>query len=326
VNKYYKLVSVGFISIVGLYLAFKGEDLNELLLHLSQVDIIGVTIACLLLVLSCVVRAYRWQLLLNPFDKIQLKTVFGATMIGYFGNGIFAFRLGELLKAYSVAKETKINTMQAFGTVIIERLLDIIAVVALFIILLPWFPFEDTYIKYASLGFTGVAFASILILYIIIRYGLIQSFAEIKWFSSGFGLKIFHATRQIFEGLETFMRNDDSWKIIITSILLWVIYYFETIILVSACGLNLELLEIGILQVLGSIAFGIPALPGSAGTYDAGIKYSLVIVFNITSVKALNYAIISHSVAYFPLLIIGFIYFLIGNVGLHEVKKIEINK
>jgi len=326
VNKYYKLVSVSFISIVGLYLAFKGEDFNELLVHLSRVDIVGVTIACLLLVSSCVVRAYRWQLLLNPFDKIQLKTVFNATMIGYFGNGILVFRLGELLKAYSVAKETKINTMQAFGTVIIERLLDIIAVVAIFIILLPWFPFEDSYVKYASLVFTGIAFTSILILYIIIRYGLIQSIKKVKWFSSGFGLKIFHATNQIFEGLETVMRNDDSWKIIITSILLWGIYYFETIILVSACGLNLELLEIGILLVLGSIAIGIPALPGSAGTYDAGIKYSLVIVFNITSTKALNYAIISHSVAYFPLLIIGCIYFLIGNVGLHEVKKLEINK
>ena len=325
-NNYFKLAFIGFISIAGLYMAFKGEDLTELIFHLSRVDIFEVSFACFLLVSSCVIRAYRWQLLLNPFDKIQLKTVFGATMIGYFGNGIFAFRLGELLKAYSVAKKTRITTMQAFGTVIIERLLDIIAVVGIFIILLPWFPFEDDYIKYASFGFTVIAFAIIFILYISLRYRLIQNFEKVKWFSSGFGLKIFHAMSRLFEGLETLMRNDDSWKIIITSILLWGIYYFETIILISACGLNLELLEIGILLVLGSIAFGIPALPGSAGTYDAGIKYSLVIVFNITSAKALNYAIISHSVAYFPLLAIGFIYFLIGNIELHEVKKIEINK
>ena len=78
--------------------------------------------------------------------------------------------------------------------------------------------------------------------------------------------------------------------------------------------------------MLGSIAFGIPALPGSAGTYDAGVKYSLIFAFNISSANALNYAIISHSVAYFPMLIIGFIYFLSGNVKFNEIKKIKINK
>ena len=74
-------------------------------------------------------------------------------MIGYFGNAIFAFRLGELLKAYSVAKGTKIKTLQAFGTVIIERLLDVIALVIIFIFLIPWFPFDDDYIRYGLISF-----------------------------------------------------------------------------------------------------------------------------------------------------------------------------
>ena len=81
-------------------MAFQGEDLNELKLHLGQTDLIGVCIAVLILVFSCIIRALRWQLLLNPFDTIQLKQVFGATMVGYFGNGVLAFRLGELLIAY----------------------------------------------------------------------------------------------------------------------------------------------------------------------------------------------------------------------------------
>ena len=105
-NKYSKLALIGAISIIGLYIAFKGENLDELAYHLLRVDFIGVFIACLLLVFSCIVRAYRWQLLLEPFDNIPLKNVFSSTMIGYFGNGILAFRLGELLKAHSVAKNT----------------------------------------------------------------------------------------------------------------------------------------------------------------------------------------------------------------------------
>ncbi|GIS54743.1 hypothetical protein Ct9H90mP29_17850 [bacterium] len=61
----------------------------------------------------------------------------------------------------------------------------------------------------------------------------------------------------------------------------------------------------------------------SAGTYDAGIKYSFMIVFGFSSEMAFNFAIVSHAVAYFPLTIIGFFYFLIGNVRLNELKQIE---
>ena len=324
--KYFKLGLLGLLSLAGLYFAFKGEDLDQLVFQLANVDLIFVSIACALLLFSCIIRAYRWKLLLHPFDKVQLKNVYSATMIGYFGNAIFAFRLGELLKAYSVIRGTKIKTLQAFGTVIIERLLDIIALIIIFIFLIPWFPFDDHYIRYGVISFMLISFLSVAVIYVLIRFELVKNFENKKWLLSGFGSKLKIAIVRLFEGLNVIKKNEFLHQIVISSALLWGIYFIETIFLVKACGLNLDIIEIGILFVLGSIAFGIPALPGSAGTYDAGVKYSLIFAFNISSTKALNYAIISHSVAYFPLLIIGFIYFLAGNISLNEIKKIKINK
>ena len=138
--RYLKLSFLSILSLAGLYIAFKGEDLDKLVFHLNNVNLTFIIIACALLLFSCIIRAYRWKLLLSPFEKVQLKSVYSATMIGYFGNAIFAFRLGELLKAYSVVKGTKIKTLQAFGTVIVERLLDVIALVIILIFLIPWFP------------------------------------------------------------------------------------------------------------------------------------------------------------------------------------------
>ena len=324
--RYLKLSFLSILSIAGLYIAFKGEDLDQLAFHLTNVDLTFVIIACALLLFSCVIRAYRWKLLLSPFEQVQLESVFSATMIGYFGNGIFAFRLGELLKSYSVTKGTKIKTLQAFGTVIIERLLDVIALVAIFIFLIPWFPFDDAYIKYGIISFILISFLSIAIVYAFVRFELVKNFENKNWVSSGFGLKLKIAAVRLSEGLDVIKKNEAFQQILISSILLWVIYFIETVFLVKACGLNLEIMEIGILLVLGSIAFGIPALPGSAGTYDAGVKYSLIFAFNISSANALSYAIISHSVAYFPMLIIGFIYFVTGNVKFDDIKKIKINK
>ena len=325
-TKYLKLGFLSILSLAGLYIAFKGEDLDQLFFHLANVNLIYVTIACALLIFSCIIRAYRWKLLLHPFDKVHLKSVYSATMIGYFGNAIFAFRLGELLKAYSVTKGTKINTLQAFGTVIIERLLDVIALVVTFIFLIPWFPFDDDYIRYGLISFILISLISIAIIYAFIRFELVKNFENKKWLSSGFGLKFKIAIVRLSEGLNVIKKNEAFHQIAISSVLLWVIYFIETVFLVRACGLNLEIMEIGILFVLGSIAIGIPALPGSAGTYDAGVKYSLIFAFNISSAEALNYAIISHSVAYFPMLIIGFIYFLTGNVKFNEIREIKIKK
>ena len=170
VNKYIQFIMISLISIVGIYFAFKGENISEVFFHLSQINLNGVLIAVMLLILSCIVRAYRWQLILKPFDCITLKSVFSATMIGYFGNSIMAFRLGELLKSYSVSKGTKIKMMQAFGTVILERTLDIIAVLLIFFFLIPWFPFEDSYVAYGTLGFSIGFLIILFVIFMLMKY------------------------------------------------------------------------------------------------------------------------------------------------------------
>ena len=309
-----------------MYFAFKGENISEILFHLSQINLNGVLIAVILLILSCIVRAYRWQLILKPFDYITLKSVFSATMIGYFGNSIMAFRLGELLKSYSVSKGTKIKMMQAFGTVILERTLDVIAVLIIFFFLIPWFPFEDSYVTYGTLVFS-IGFLIILFgIFLLIKYNLFQKLENFEWFSRGLGLIFLKASKKVFEGLTSLKKIESPWKIIISSLAIWSIYYVETIILTYACHIDLNVIEIGILLVLGSIAFGLPALPGAAGTYDAGIKYSLLFVFGISNYKAMNYTIVSHSVALFPPMLIGLIYFVISNIKIRELQNLELNK
>ena len=160
-NKYLKILIVGGISIIGIYLAFMGEDFDGLIHQINQVKISGITLGCFLLVISCIVRAYRWKLIMDPVEKIPLHDVFSATMVGYFGNGILAFRLGELLRAYSVTSGRHMSATQAFGTVIMERILDLIMVLLVFVLLIPWFPFEHQGIRLGVYIFSGITFAII---------------------------------------------------------------------------------------------------------------------------------------------------------------------
>ena len=91
--------------------------------------------------------------------------------------------------------------------------------------------------------------------------------------------------------------------------------------MLKACDITLGYADAGILLVISSLILGVPSLPGAAGTLDVGVKYTLILIFNISASKALTYSIISHAISYFPLLIIGFIYFLMSNVNLKEIKE-----
>ena len=321
VNKSFKIIILFIISFFGLYIAFKGEDITNIYDQLINLDLFKILIALLLLILSCLIRAYRWHILLLPFANISFHKVFSATMIGYFGNGVLAFRLGEVLKANAVAKGNDINTSHAFGTVILERLLDVIVLLIILLIIIPWFPFEDRYVSLAVSIFSFSISVTVGLIYIFYKKKFFKKLEHLKIFSYSFSKKIILLIKKIFQGLTIITETKNIYSIFISSIIIWLIYFIVTFITLKACGIYLDIFETCVLLVLGSIAIGIPALPGSAGTYDAGIKYSLIIIFQVESIKALNYAIVSHAISYFPLLIIGFIYFIYSNVSFADLKE-----
>ncbi len=320
-NKYFKLLFSALISILGLYLAFSGQDITELWHQILQVDMQPFWIAVGLLIFSCVVRAYRWQLLLDPVEHIPLHNLFAATMIGYFGNGVLVFRLGELLKAYSAAQDRVISVSQTFGTVILERILDLLMVVLIFSVLIPWFPFEQDWLRHAMQVFSLTVFLMILFIGLAYKFEWLDVFEDKMFFQHGLGEKFLAIGQKVFDGVTIIRKTRHGFSIALSSILLWGIYYSTTILILAACGIDLGWIGAGILFMIGSVAIGIPALPGSAGTYDAGVKYGLVIIFGISGNEALAYALVSHAVSYFPLVIIGAGYFAAGSVKLTDLRE-----
>ena len=320
-SKYLKLSLLFIISVAGLYFAFSGEDFESFRHNISDVKINGICIAVVLLIFSCVPRAFRWKLLIEPFESMSFHHVFSATMIGYFGNGILVFRLGEFLKAYALAKDHKITVPQAFGTVIAERILDLLMVLLIFLIIIPAFPLNDQKIKIGI--FLSISVVVFIIASIVIAYKLdfINRISKYNIFLTNYGEKVISTVQKLFEGIVAVFKNEKFFLIIFLSLLIWGVYFFIGVIVLEACDISLGYAEIGVLLVISSFILGIPSLPGAAGTLDVGVKYTLILIFQISSSKALTYAVISHAVSLFPLLVIGFVYFFISNVSIQEVKK-----
>ena len=147
VNKLSQISILFLISAFGIYFAFRGENFDILWNHLLVVKWHSFMLSVILLIIGVVIRAKRWQYILKPVEHIPLHPLFSSTMIGYFGNSILFFRLGELLRAYSVSVGRTLTVSQAFGTVILERIIDAFTVVIILILLLPWIPIQNSEIQ-----------------------------------------------------------------------------------------------------------------------------------------------------------------------------------
>ena len=142
-NRSIKYVLGGLISVFGLYYAFRQVNFLELWINIKNVNIILIFLAVFILVLSNVIRAWRWQILVKPIKDVSFEPAFSSIMIGYFGNSVLPFRMGEFLRAYVVADKTSLTASTAFGTIVIERILDFIGLSAVIILIMTVYPLKS---------------------------------------------------------------------------------------------------------------------------------------------------------------------------------------
>ena len=320
--KYIQILFLLLISSIGLYYAFDDIEFSELFYHFASLDILKFFLSIIILMFSCVCRAKRLKYIISPIDdNITTHHLFGATMIGYFGNGILFFRLGELLKAYAISQGNNIRTSESFGVIMLERIIDALTVLFLLIFSLPFFPFENHIFGYWIMAFclVTIVFVALLVIMKFIDWeSLINSFI---FLSESIRMKIIDIIQQIYNGVGIIFKTKYTPKILFSTIVIWVCYFFITKWLLESCGIHLELHEVYIMLLMGGIIISVPALPGGIGTYEAGITYALSLLFFVSKDLALTYAIISHTSNYVPYIIVGSFYFLKSGMKISSVKK-----
>lgn len=322
VNKWIKLILSVVISGGGLYYAFGMVDIRELWIYLKAVNSVWIFLAILFIIFSIGVRAVRWKLLLEPIETIRFHLLFGSTMIGYFGNAVLPFRVGELLRAYSISSRKNIETSVAFGTVLLERTLDMLGLVGMILIFGWFYPFEVI----------GRNIMISIVIITIIGFGFILNlsrahshiYERIKlWPISQ--KPLFHhiliIINNLVDGLTSIKTTRHMGQIIFHTIFLWVIYYCITYFVILATGTDLNWVNVGVILITTSLAIAIPAAPGGVGTHHAVSVYVLTSYFSVGRAESQVFAVMLHAVGFVPLIIIGFIYFLRSSVQIKDISQ-----
>ena len=320
--KHYKVLILVFLSFIGLYYAFESIEFSELFRHIMSVNLFKLALAISILMLSCIIRAKRLKYIISPLDTdISTHHLFGATMIGYFGNGILFFRLGELLKAFSISQGNNIKTAESFGVVMLERVMDALTVFILIVFFLPFIPLENQTIRYWIIAFVIVTIVFVGSLFLIKFINWKHMILSFSFLNESFKNKLITVTEKIFKGLELIFKTQYSFKIMLCTILIWICYFIMTMWLMESCHIELSLDKVFIMLLIGAIIVAVPALPGGLGTYEAGVTYAMTLLFFVSKDLSLTYAIVSHASNYIPYMLVGSFYFIKSGLKFGSINK-----
>ena len=312
------------LSVIGLIYAFRQFNWIEFIDSLRGVKYWYLLGAMGIQLLAIWLRALRWKWLLSPIKDVSLRTTFDATIIGYFGNNVLPLRMGELLRAYVVANNSAISVAKVIGSLIVERILDLVGVTILAIVFLFFFDIISipNWLMISIAIITMVMFVSIFI--ISSKKSEWKPIGERKRvFQTKTGSKIYDVLKNIISGLSVI--NHASHKIGVYGfiLVLWGMYYLSFTLVVHSAGLGLNWVNSGVLFLILSLAISIPAAPGYIGTYHATCVAALTNIYHISLSESQAFAVLAHSVNFVPIVIVGAIFFLGNSVKFSKLKSLE---
>ena len=320
-NRIIKFILGVLISVIGLYYAFRQINFWELWIIIKNVNFILVILAIVILLLSNVIRAWRWQILVKPIKDVSFEPAFSSIMIGYFGNSVLPFRMGEFLRAFVVADKTSLTASTAFGTIVIERILDFIGLSIVILLIMTVYPLTSV----GGSIIIGVIVLSLTAFIFFFLFGGFKSSLLVKIEKSSLlriGLlhKILLFIKNFLDGATTIRATNKLGIILLYTLIIWIMYYCSTYLATIAIGIELEWFGFGVLLISTTLAISIPAAPGYVGTYHAAAVYILTNLFDVGRSNAQAAAIILHAVGTIPIVIIGAGYFLNSSVNFKDIK------
>jgi uncharacterized protein (TIRG00374 family) len=266
-------------------------------------------------ILSHLSRAIRWRIMLETLGhKPKLSNTFFAVMIGYMANYAPIPRLGEASRCGILTRYEKISFTESFGTVIAERLIDVLCLLLVFIItffvqfdtingLAHTLVLDKIVMKFAFL----IAHPFLMIIAIIFSIAGIFLFIRFRNKSKeGFMNRVIHFIAGFWQGLKTVKHIRRPGAFIAHTFFIWLMYYVSLHVCFYALT---ETSNLGIKEGLPIFALGtlgVVFTPGGIGAYPLIVSFVME-SFLITKPIAIAFPWIVWSAQFVLIICLGLI-------------------
>ncbi|MFA5713774.1 MAG: lysylphosphatidylglycerol synthase transmembrane domain-containing protein [Bacteroidales bacterium] len=305
------------LAIFLLWLSFRGVSWHEVVEGLKKTKFEWVLLSMAVGTASFLFRALRWRLIMVPLNKgVTRSDAWHGVTVGYLTN--FAIpRAGELARCGVVAKRRKIPFDKLFGTVILERSIDLLSLllVTVTVITLRFEKFgnfiqkeiiggiEERFSLNFWLLFSIVILLLFLVLFLLFRYRKRSAiFNKIVAFLKG-----------IYSGLIAGFKMERRGLFLLYTALIWFSYWlmsyttilaFSSVATLDPAVATLDWADALFLSVVGGLGWLVP-VQGGIGAYHFIITLALSSIYAIDTGLGALFATISHESQAITMILFG---------------------
>lgn len=256
----------GAISIAALWFVLRGTDLARTADLLGRADLRWVALAAAFMTLDLAFRALRWQRLLRPIASVRYRPMLGYLLIGYLANNILPARLGELVRSHYLGDREGISRAAALGTVVVERVVDLVACVVIASAALLLLSVRGIV---ANSVLVGAAVTGLLL--VVLAIGIVAhrlpGLDRIRSMIDGYP-RVRDLARSLQGGLAVAARPRTVGEAILASGASWTMAVLAFAAIGQAIGIQLSMAQAALIVSGVALASAVPAGPSNLGTFE----------------------------------------------------------
>lgn len=310
------------ISAFFIYLALPGLHLPAVMESLRTANYWWLSPAIAVYFVGLGFRTWRWQYTLRPLKHVPLLNLFPMVCIGYFGNNVFPFRAGELLRSYVLKKEEGVAISSSIATVIVERVTDGLVMIMFVFLALPFAPMPEFYrnaVIVMTLLFLGATALFIWMATQPARVERFYSFFADKLLPGRIRTRTDEFVRRFMLGLRSLSSPSDVIMIFLITVLIWLTETVKYWFVMHAFDFEVSFLVLMLMNGLVNLATTLPAAPGYIGTFDTpGI--ATLAAFGVDPSVAASYTFTLHAALWFPVTALGAYFFWRAHLRVSDIE------
>jgi len=295
------------ISALALYAALRDVRWRDVADALEEADYALVLAAAALLVLTVVLRALRWRLIIGPPGRPSLWHLFGCLNVAYFINNLLPFQLGDIGRAYLIGELSGISVTRSLSTVVVERVVDVLTLLLLLLALAPFMDLPG-WVRAPAISLAAVfAVLAAGLIAVSSRRELVLRLARVplRLAPPPSRRKLEEMVGSGLDGLRVLADARLAMRLLAVSVLVWLAAGVVVSLGLEAFDLDKGYDVALFLLIATTFGFFVPSSPGSVGVYHAIVIGALTSLFGVEKGAAVGFAFVMHFIFYLPPMVVA---------------------
>jgi uncharacterized protein (TIRG00374 family) len=250
-------------------------------------------------------------------------------MVGYMANNVLPLRAGEVVRIYIVARRWRVTGdggrihpfWTTLATLVVERVLDSLAVVLILAILVLVIP-VPRFLEVAALVVLAIDLVGIAVLIALVatpdRCARVVVRLTGRW--PGLQRRLLNVFQTFVRGLDGIRAPSHVAPLITWTVVVWLVPALAAWTMLRALDLRLPFIASWAVLAFVGLGISIPSAPGYVGVFHAAVVLA-VGLFDVSPAAGVGYALLYHASQILPVTLLGWLYLLREHVSLGEATK-----